>query len=508
MREKRLSLMALTLGFCLILSVPLLASAQTYPTESGEPFFTLHIVCANVPVAIERAEFLAGYLPDIGIEGVVHPMPIDAFVNGLNAELYGLDQPGPAGAPSIVSVMRPGTGEPHFHHAEYEEEGVMWCGADYPNWETPPGYGNDWLDYLTKSFQLPTGTVDLDFSIQYDTEFSYDFFFVEVTQDGGVSFDTILKLSGSSDWFSGIPWPWFPEWYMNQLEYDYPTLVDIENPDEDGFVVIHTDISAYAGENVLIRFGFSSDTAWSDEDGNYDSNGACRIDWVAVTENPTDDFESGADGWIAASAAEPAYVDIMRGWDLALLAYSVSGYSPGVFSGAATEINNEGYSNPKYDEKINRLDSLNIAWNANFPDPPVLDRVALDTLEELQEIFVEDQPFSVLWSRTYWFSTGWNTGFPVLLYNFNNEHLVKRDVRQAISMGIDRQEMMEATAYDDWDLSVVQTPLPPQHPGFDKKFLPRYSPKMALRIIADAGYPEDGFESAFLLMVIDTKPFE
>jgi ABC-type transport system substrate-binding protein len=352
---------------------------------------------------------------------------------------------------------------------EYGGEGVMWCGADDPSWATPPGYGNFWSDSLTKTFQLGYGSV-MTFSIQYDTEDYYDFVSVEVSEDDGVSWTELSRFDGASSGF------------------------------EDNTV----DLWNYGGQNVQLRFHFSSDALFSDEDGYYNSEGACRIDWVEVTGHPRDDFESGADGWIA--TGEPYYVDIMRGWDLAILAYAVSGYSPAVFRHAYSEYNTEGYSNPKYDEKFNRLSSLNIAWNANFPDPPVLDTVALDTLEELQEFFVEDQPFSVLWSRTDWSQNSRTTGFPALLYNFNNEHLAKRDVRQAISMGIDRQEMMEATAYDWMDNSVVQTPLPPQHPGYDKKFLPVYSPKKALRLLADAGYPEDG-ESAYILMVIESKLF-
>ncbi|MGY5855304.1 MAG: hypothetical protein RTS72_01805, partial [Candidatus Thorarchaeota archaeon] len=71
MREKRLSLCVFALALCLMLAMPLLATTnnttpamdtidKAYPTEDGEPIFTLHLVTvANNAVAQLRTEYFA-----------------------------------------------------------------------------------------------------------------------------------------------------------------------------------------------------------------------------------------------------------------------------------------------------------------------------------------------------------------------------------------------------------------------------------------------------------------
>lgn len=157
---------------------------------------------------------------------------------------------------------------PMWHQAAYEGRGVAWCGDDDPSWATPPGYGNNWGQNLTKSFTLPAGNPELRFFIQFDTEPGYDFWYAHISNDGGATWTELFQASG--------------------VMVDFYTYV--------------ADLTPWAGQEVAIRFRFTSDIGWSDEDGIRDSNGACRLDWVRVGDHQ-DDFETAdsLDGWVATS---------------------------------------------------------------------------------------------------------------------------------------------------------------------------------------------------------------
>jgi YVTN family beta-propeller protein len=155
----------------------------------------------------------------------------------------------------------------NWHQTTYDDgsgaRGVVWCGTDDPSYATPPGYGDYWYKELTKAYTFTSSPVTLSYSIQYDSEFDYDFTSVEYSTDNGATFTMIEYLSGPSD----------------------------------GFVTHSFEIEVPPGQPVVIRFSFTSDGAYSDADGQYDSNGACRIDWVQVTGHSRDDFDTGSDGW-------------------------------------------------------------------------------------------------------------------------------------------------------------------------------------------------------------------
>ncbi len=166
-----------------------------------------------------------------------------------------------------------------WHHAFYQDglinKGVMWCGTDAIWLDTPPGYGNDWKQYVYKTFDLGTGPITLEYDIQYDTEPGYDYTYVEVSND---NFETWVVLA-SYDGISG------------------------------GFVNHSHDISYYQNQTVEIRFIVNTDGAWSDLDGQWDSNGAARLDRVQVTGYAADTFETGEDGWIPSVYPPPSHYD-------------------------------------------------------------------------------------------------------------------------------------------------------------------------------------------------------
>ncbi|MHA1934905.1 MAG: ABC transporter substrate-binding protein [Candidatus Thorarchaeota archaeon] len=495
LREKRFRAIIFAAALCFLLAAPLFAafdegshqspdvftvsSTGDYPTINGEALFPLHIVVPlGSSLAVEIVNVISDSLHDVGIEGVVHPVLFDPVLRGLYPENYGVDQygferPSPPGPPEIVTVYDPR--DIHFQHTEYESKGVMWCGLDDSGLATPPGYGNNWDDRLTKNFLLPVGTVGLSYSIQYDTEPDWDFVFVEISADDGNSWVPLVSYDG----FSDINGDWSPD-----------------------FIYEEVDLSHYNGQEVQIRFRFESDAGWSDEDGIWDTDGACRIDWVQVSVDGDiindDDFETGDDGWVA-SAGPPIEITVMQGYDIAFLA----SYFPNNVYGRWEEFGyshsdstyNQGYFNLEYDALYDELTSLPIDWNANFPYPPDLsgsDGIrAIEILQELQAIWEEDQPTFVLNNRILW-EGGGDTVFPFSPMNFNNEHLAIPEVRQAINFAIDRQAIIDLYALNGfgppWELVAVDSWIAPWHPCFDPVSYAEYDILAARQLLYEAGY--------------------
>ncbi|MHA2187524.1 MAG: hypothetical protein ACW99V_04725, partial [Candidatus Thorarchaeota archaeon] len=417
LKEKRLKLIVLVVGLCLILTLPVLATA--FMPVDGEPpvyeeyAFPLHLVTVNPvwnPVPLLRTEYFAQGLRDIGIEPVIHI--VDSFVDIL--------APGqPPGEPTITPLPR---GD--FQHFTFDSRGVMWCGIEDPNYASGSGYGNEWDILLWKSFSVEAGSF-ATYSIRYDTEPTYDFVYVQVSTDDGATWTTLKSYEGISD------------------------------TNGDGVADFIEDQVDLPEGPILLGFRFFSDVAWSDADYSYDSDyGACMIDWVEVTGDQRYDFDFGDDGWT--TVVESAQISRSWGFDVALYAVNFfdGAYSPnGLFIGTGLDEAFHGYCNPEYDALMDELDALGIDWNANFPDPPDLDSDdgdrALDLLETLQEMYVEEQPQAILWNRVW--GGGAGSGFPVAAYNHRNPNLARAIVRQAISYGIPRQEMMEATG-SQWAL--------------------------------------------------------
>ena len=141
---------------------------------------------------------------------------------------------------------------------------------------TPPGYGNGWKQYLQRSFDLTlaTGTITFSYYYKYDIERGYDFFYVDVSDDSGDTWTTLKTYTNSA----GPPGGSDVDWTSDSV-----------------------DLTAYGGGTILVRFRFNSDDIYSDEDGDFDSDGAVYIDEVTLTDSSStlfyDDMESGAGDW-------------------------------------------------------------------------------------------------------------------------------------------------------------------------------------------------------------------
>ncbi len=144
----------------------------------------------------------------------------------------------------------------------------LWCGARASSvgltcgYAVLPGYGNNWnQSWQTKACVSITGTLDVSFLMEIDSEPAYDATFLEYTNDCAAPFDDWEELAG------GIG-----EW--------------------DGTQVINHNESYPVPGPAKVRLRFVSDGGFSDEDENYDSHaGPVVIDNLIVESLPLEDFE-------------------------------------------------------------------------------------------------------------------------------------------------------------------------------------------------------------------------
>lgn len=205
----------------------------------------------------------------------------------------GTGQPDPGGwtAKDFNSADNP----PYFECQPYAGRTVLWCGKSDANYLGGSGYGNDWDMWVEKEFTQtctdPGNPGRIAFDIQYDIEGGYDWIYVMVSHDDRASWGYMAAFTGLSNGF---------EHY--ELNWEAWTI----------------------GPPVWIRFAFTSDSGWSDDqNGLYpvDSDGAFRLDNVRLIDIRDDsvrdqsDFESGGDletgfdGWIPGPPVlEPRYV--------------------------------------------------------------------------------------------------------------------------------------------------------------------------------------------------------
>ncbi len=165
----------------------------------------------------------------------------------------------------------------------------LWCGARASltgptcGYLALPGYGNSWNQvWRTKTCTPVTGTLDVSFLMEIDSEPGYDATYLEYTSDCTDPIEgwTILD-GGIGDW-------------------------------DDRQTIVHAASYAVVGNPVKVRLRFQADGAYSDEDDNYDSHaGPVVIDNLAVEGLAVEDFEDESVGATTSQdwevALEPGY---------------------------------------------------------------------------------------------------------------------------------------------------------------------------------------------------------
>jgi len=170
-------------------------------------------------------------------------------------------------------------------------DSTWWCGTYNACWAQARGYGNNWVQYLERDFQLsqwsaPGDDVTLEWDQRFAMEGGYDYGYLDISSDGGDTWATVATYSNAH--FAGNPgWP---------RMWDHP---DLGHP-------VHS-LSAYAGMDVRVRFRFESDLVYSsqdepDNDSHSVLDGAWQLDNIEWSVDGStvwiDDCESpGDNGW-------------------------------------------------------------------------------------------------------------------------------------------------------------------------------------------------------------------
>jgi hypothetical protein len=151
--------------------------------------------------------------------------------------------------------------------------------ADPPGPSTDPalfsGTGDNLDRAIVREVDVPTGSPEMTFDGMWSLEEGFDYAYVQVSTDGGEHYDAI-ECSGQVD---GPLGPAF-------------------NGESDGFTAVTCDLSAFAGQTIVVGFRLVTDGSvfldgvWVDEvaiDGTVLSDGSTLDGWSSPTQfNPVD----------------------------------------------------------------------------------------------------------------------------------------------------------------------------------------------------------------------------
>jgi len=134
---------------------------------------------------------------------------------------------------------------------------------------------------LTRAFDLTevSGPAALEYWIWHDLEEDYDYVYLEVSQDGGETWTILETPTGTTEDPSGNSYGWA-----------YNGMSGGGSPAE--WIQERVDLSAFGGQQVLLRFEYVTDAAVNGEGLLLDD---VRLDAVGYDE----DFEAGDGGWEA-----------------------------------------------------------------------------------------------------------------------------------------------------------------------------------------------------------------
>ncbi|MDH3216795.1 MAG: M6 family metalloprotease domain-containing protein [Candidatus Krumholzibacteria bacterium] len=156
--------------------------------------------------------------------------------------------------------------------------GITNAQANNRNWPGSGGYGNDWTESMRKDFTYDgNNPITLQYDVSYDTEANFDWGRIKIKVNGTVS--TVRSYTGIGS--------------ANNVSVDLTPYLN----------------GSGATEYQLIA-EFTSDYAFADEDGDYDSGngGPFKLDNISVSgggENYSTDFEQYEDGWYCDFTANP-----------------------------------------------------------------------------------------------------------------------------------------------------------------------------------------------------------
>ncbi len=135
---------------------------------------------------------------------------------------------------------------------------------------------------LTRSFDLRAveGPVNASYWVWYDIEEGWDYLYLEVSPDGGDTWQILETPSGTAEDLSGNSFGWAYTGYSG-------------GGDEPRWIEETVDLSEFAGQEVLLRFEYITDAAVNGDGLLLDDFSIEAIDYF-------EDFETDEGGWEAA----------------------------------------------------------------------------------------------------------------------------------------------------------------------------------------------------------------
>jgi hypothetical protein len=159
---------------------------------------------------------------------------------------------------------------------------------------------------LGGTFTLPAGLPHLKFWVSADTEFEWDFAFVEVAEAGTDNWTTLPDLNGLTGTNTGESCP------AGWVDAIHPFLAHYMDEDcnptgstgawnaftgnSGGWKQVDMDLSAYAGKTVELHISYASDWAVQGL--------GVFVDDIELAGYPLEDFEAGTGAWSASTAPD------------------------------------------------------------------------------------------------------------------------------------------------------------------------------------------------------------
>jgi hypothetical protein len=251
---------------------------------------------------------------DSGVSGAdpaVYTAPtLASMINWANPQAY--ESPGaPTNGADFVELPSDLTALSFAGAAGYEPDPLAWTTVtDAPGHEGDAalysGNGDEVDNSAVTAVTVPAGNAVLTFDTRYNTEPLWDFFFVQVSTDGGATW-TSLPIAGTTS------------------EHDpgaYPTVqanVPRFTGDSGGWVAKSYDLAAYAGQNVLLSFRYVTDWGYTPADDGQIAG--VWLDDIAVGGTPVSDGSSVAP-FRSMTQVSPVPV---AGWTVQVVAYGDAG---------------------------------------------------------------------------------------------------------------------------------------------------------------------------------------
>jgi hypothetical protein len=254
-------------------------SAKNAPAEPGSSVVRPEGV-APTPGEIARATTETLWIFDADFQDTL----------GDNAGWRSLDKSRNSSCPNYwhVDTIRTPLSRPYL--GDY----TWWCGTYSPCWRQHRGYGNDWTCILERAFPEvdantnPGDQLQLSWDQRYAAERNYDYCYVDISTDDGVTWVTKKSYTNPGFQGAGVPTNW---------------------GGTNGHVVM--DAHVYAGvPNLKLRFRFESDASYSAADQHDNSlhsvkDGAWQLDNITWSKGDLpvqfwlDNCETGGDpGWV------------------------------------------------------------------------------------------------------------------------------------------------------------------------------------------------------------------